>query len=201
MYCYCCWQYSCTLCCPKQQNITCLVAIVDFIHIWSTTASFKDLVIFHRKTLQQIFYIEDQLWPAYGNSWPGARTAQTNWAKEESFIVIWIVNICCVSTILTAFPRFFFCYFTGSWNWEYHCTHLLEYLESCGTKILMRGPIICQLWWEDQLYASYDERTYCTPVMMRGPIVRQLWLEDLLHASSVWEDTEKQKNKQTNSWW
>ena len=27
---------------------------------------------------------------------------------------------------------------------------------------------------EDQLYASYDERTYCMSIMMRGPIVRQL---------------------------
>ena len=49
--------------------------------------------------------------------------------------------------------------------------------------VMMRGPIVRQLWWEDLLYASYDERTYCTPVMMRGPIVRQLWWEDLLYAS------------------
>ena len=27
------------------------------------------------------------------------------------------------------------------------------------------------------MYASYDERTYCTPVMMRGPIVRELCVE------------------------
>ena len=27
---------------------------------------------------------------------------------------------------------------------------------------------------EGTLYASYDERIYCTPVMMRGPIVCQL---------------------------
>ena len=26
---------------------------------------------------------------------------------------------------------------------------------------------------EDLLYASYDERTNCTPVMMTGPIVRK----------------------------
>ena len=60
---------------------------------------------------------------------------------------------------------------------------LLEYLQSSGIKIMMRGPIVRQLWWEDLLYASYDERTYCMPVMMRGPIVRQLWCEDLLYAS------------------
>ena len=39
--------------------------------------------------------------------------------------------------------------------------------------VMMRGPIVSQ-YGEETLYASYDERTYCTPVMMRGPIVRQL---------------------------
>ena len=39
---------------------------------------------------------------------------------------------------------------------------------------MMGGPIVCQLWWKDLLYASYDGRTYCTTVMMGGPIVRQL---------------------------
>ena len=49
--------------------------------------------------------------------------------------------------------------------------------------VMMRGPIVCQLWWEDLLCASYDERTSCALVMMRGPIVCQLWWEDLLYAS------------------
>ena len=51
------------------------------------------------------------------------------------------------------------------------------------TPVMMRGPIVHQLWWEDHLYTSYDERTICTPVMMRGPFVRQLWWEDHLYAS------------------
>ena len=74
--------------------------------------------------------------------------------------------------------------------------------------VMMKGPSVRQLWWEDLVYASYDEwtycmavimRAYCTPVMMsdllyasydeiyvpvimRGPI-RQLWWEDLVYAS------------------
>ena len=76
----------------------------------------------------------------------------------------------------------FFC-FTSSRNKVCCYGRLLEHLESSGTKIMMRGSIVRQLWWEDLLYASYDERTYCTPVMMRGPIVCQLWWEDLLYAS------------------
>ena len=51
------------------------------------------------------------------------------------------------------------------------------------TPVMMRGPIVRQLWWEVLLYANYDERSYCKVVMMRGPIVRQLWWEDLLYAS------------------
>ena len=35
------------------------------------------------------------------------------------------------------------------------------------TPVMMRGP-------KDLLYTSYDGRTYCMPVMMGGPIVRQL---------------------------
>ena len=104
-----------------------------------------------------------------------------------------------------------FCHFfgfTSSRNKVYCYGRLLEHLESSGTKIMMKGPHICQLWledllyashycmpvtmrghivcqlrWEDLLYASYDERTYCMPVMMRGPIVCQLRWEDLLYAS------------------
>ena len=59
--------------------------------------------------------------------------------------------------------------------------------------VMMRGPTVHQLWWEDLLYASYDERTYCTPVTMRGPIVRQLWWEDLLYASYVGRCKETKK--------
>ena len=39
-----------------------LVAIVDCIHIGSTTASFEDLVTFHSRTQKHIL-VEDQLWP------------------------------------------------------------------------------------------------------------------------------------------
>ena len=34
--------------------------------------------------------------------------------------------------------------------------------------VMMRGPIVCQLWWVDLMYASYDEGTYCMTVMMSG---------------------------------
>ena len=57
---------------------------------------------------------------------------------------------------------------------------------------MMRGPSVRQLCWEDLVYASYDEGTYCMPIMMRGPIVRQLWWVNLVYASYVWEETEKQ---------
>ena len=72
-----CLLYPCTPCCPLQndQNMPYLVAIVDYTHVRSATASFEDLVTLHSRTLQQLFGRGSATASiGHGNSWPGART-------------------------------------------------------------------------------------------------------------------------------
>ena len=62
----------------NNHNIPYLAAIVDCTHVGSATASFKDLVTFHRE--YYIRYLGRGSAMAcleLGNSWPGARTSQT----------------------------------------------------------------------------------------------------------------------------
>ena len=109
----------------------------------------------------------------------------SSWSKCKSFVVVQTINISCIFTILNTTS------FCGSRNrvvvdifWN-TCSLLILYASyderTYCTPVMMSGPIVHQLWCEDLLYAS--ERTYCTPVMMSGPIVHQLWCEDLLYAS------------------
>ena len=71
-----------TLSTTKQFNF---VAIVDCIHVGSATASVKDLVILHRRTLpaKQKVFGSGLVMATFGlgNSWPGARTPQ---AKQQN---------------------------------------------------------------------------------------------------------------------
>ena len=57
-YCCYCWLYQSPLCCPLQnnQNIPYLVAIVDCTQVGTAIASFEELVPYHRRTLQQIYW-------------------------------------------------------------------------------------------------------------------------------------------------
>ena len=56
------------------------------------------------------------------------------------------VKRCCVSMVLTTFASFLIFLLLLHWieKWS-SCGRLLEHLESFGTKIIMRGPIVREL--------------------------------------------------------
>ena len=121
--------------------------MVDCTHIGSVTASLKNLKHCTGEHYSRWGSVQ------HDNSWPGAWLYKPNsWTKSESLVVVWIINV--VSAVLNTFTgSFFVCLFLLPWikKWSSH-GHLLEHLESSGTKIMMRWPIVHQmcrnkLWW------------------------------------------------------
>ena len=119
--------------------------------------------------------LEDQLWSPLDMIQLTGRENTTNQIAEPS------KSIRCgtnhqdklswryVPTNIVSF--FLLSFFTWSRNWV--VMDVLEHLDL----------LVLKLWWEDLLYASYDEGTYSPPVMMRGRIVWQLRWGSVLFAS------------------
>ena len=138
-YILCCYCWLLYPCCSKCLNISYLVAIIDCTHIGSATASFYDLVTLHRSTADIL--VEDQLWPpldmvTVDQEWKLHNP--NSWTRRKSFVVGKNrKHKLCLDTC--HFRQFFFFLLQLIKKWS-SCEHLLEHLESTGTKIKMRGP-------------------------------------------------------------
>ena len=136
-----------------------LVASVDCTHVGSAAASFEDLVTLHRRILQRIFWRISYglLWAWYqltrsensSNQVAEPSMGHVLWYESSKPIVSWWY-----------LPLFHVVVVLLHWiKKRSSCWHLLEHLESSGTKILVEDIVrqLCVGWCRETNKDLEDE--------------------------------------------